>query len=133
MSEGNTPQPVNVDVTILNIKLKQLEVKDQVDSDEFNRKNKLEVINIDKEKSTVEIKLTEDISGTFNIHLVLTGTYEVHPEDKEHDIDFDLFASGDSLDDLGFPLLSEASQIISIITGKIKTIPLIIPPIIEKD
>lgn len=111
------------------MRLTSLTVSDN-NNETFSRKNKIELINFDQKKNTIELKYTDDLIHNTNIHLEIVAFLKVNGKiDKD---DLLNIINSDKVDDLAYPLLSEATHIIAFITSKTDSIPLIIPPTFDK-
>lgn len=121
----NTIEVEMVDISVENLVVKNyVNVKIEEGEELFN--NEIEIINIDKENNTVELRNTSEIklNETVMIDLEVRGKLKI-----THDLnkDFEDFVEKQKVF-LANPLFSQSSLIISFISDKVVGTPLITPP-----
>lgn len=116
-----------LNLDLIDLKLTQLSVIQNDDNENYHRKNNVELISFDKEKNIFELKYRDTVIYDAKIKLELIALIKLNNDGITKVELIELLNSGNA-DDLSFPILSEASHIISFITSKIDSIPLIVPP-----
>lgn len=118
---------ITLNLDLKDLKLTKLTVNQNNDDEKYHRINNVELISFDKDNNVFELKYTDNVVYNMKIHLEITALIELDDDVITDDELIELIKS-DNADDLAFPLLSEASHIISFITSKVDSIPLIVPP-----
>lgn len=120
---------IEINLNLEYLRLTNLAVEENTDSVITTRKNKVELIKFDNQGNLIELKYVDEFVGKVKINLELTAMMRIEGDISETFVK-DLIAS-ENADDLAFPLLTEASHIISFITSKTGVMPVILPPTLK--
>ncbi|MEC2287303.1 hypothetical protein [Bacillus velezensis] len=102
--------------------------------DDIKRKNSLQGFSYDKENQLLTCKITDEVTGPFNLKIVFEGVYSVTSNNDATEKDFEnLFKNSEQIERICYPLLAESSLLIGTISGKSVGVPLIVRPALEDD
>src|SRR5699024_3645477 len=118
----------DLNLELQSLSLTHLSVTDNLNDEESARENKVELMDINQQDGTFELKYTDKLTHHMNIHLELTAI--MHSDDNVDRETLEDIIQSDKVEDLALPLLNEASHIISFVTSKTDFMPMIVPPIL---
>lgn len=127
----NDKKDINLSIEEISLTSLTIEENDK-DEEKIFRKNNIELLkhNSDNDLKVLELKYTDVVCTNKKISLELIGVFYVEGDITIEEIEEILNSS--EANEIAYPLLSEATHIISFITSKTNVIPLILPPTLKK-
>lgn len=131
----NNDKQKTVQLHLSHIQLENLKyhLNEDDNSNTVRRTNTILNTRYELESNKYYIIIKEIISGPVELSLELSGTYEVDSSATTKEDLEKVLENTDKVEQICFPLLSESSAIIAFMTGKALGVPLIVPPVFQKD
>ncbi|MBY7144337.1 hypothetical protein KFZ56_15035 [Virgibacillus sp. NKC19-3] len=124
---------LELSINLEDIKLVNLSTERKKDGSKINRTNNIEILEWNKERNQIVVEYTENITGALHLNLAIEAIFSVETEKDVSATQMEEIVNKGEIDHLAYPLLTEATQITSFITGKVQGIPTIFPPVLEDE
>ncbi|WP_373893617.1 hypothetical protein ACUL41_04240 [Virgibacillus natechei] len=124
---------LELNLNLEDIKLVNLSTERKKDGGKIDRANNIEILEFNKERNQIAVEYTENVTGALDLNLTIEAIFSVEAEKDLSAAQLEEIVKKGDIDHLAYPLLTEATQITSFITGKVQGIPTIFPPVLEDE